>query len=143
MDNHSNERKLSARDAVTDFLLYTAPDGQVKVECILHDETIWLTKEQIAELFGVQRPAITKNLKNIYESGELVEEVICSILEQTTQHGAIEGKTQTRSVKLYNLNANLSVGYQVNSSKATQFSIWATKQLKKYITKGFAVEVTI
>jgi hypothetical protein len=81
-----------------------------KVECILHDETIWLTQDRIAELFGVQRPAITKHLKNIFDSSELEEKVVSSILEQTTQHGAIEGKTQTRSVKFYNLDAIISVG---------------------------------
>ena len=125
---------------MTDFLLYTAPDGQVKVECILHEETIWLTQNQIAELFGVQRPAISKHLKNIFEAGELEEKVVSSILEHTTQHGAIDGKTQTRSVKFYNLDAIISVGYRVNSSKATQFRIWATKLLKEYITKGFAMD---
>ncbi len=142
MDHTQNteERRLTTKDELTDFFLYTAPDGQVKVECILHDETIWLTQDRIAELFGVQRPAITKHLKNIFESGELEESVVSSILEHTTQHGAIEGKTQTRSVKFYNLDAIISVGYRVNSSKATQFRIWATKLLKEYITKGFAMD---
>lgn len=79
-----DERRLTSRDEMTDFLLYTAPDGQVKVECILHDETIWLTQDRIAELFGVQRPAITKHLKNIFESGELEEKVVSSFLEHTT-----------------------------------------------------------
>jgi hypothetical protein len=137
---NADERRLTTQDELTEFLLYTAPDGQVKVECILHDETIWLTQDRIAELFGVQRPAITKHLKNIFESGELEEEVVSSILEHTTQHGAIEGKTQTRSVKFYNLDAIISVGYRVNSSKATQFRVWATQLLKEYITKGFAMD---
>lgn len=137
---HTEDRRLTTRDEMTEFLLYTAPDGQVKVECILHDETIWLTQDRIAELFGVQRPAITKHLKNIFESGELEEKVVSSILEHTTQHGAIEGKTQTRNVKFYNLDAIISVGYRVNSSKATQFRIWATQLLKEYITKGFAMD---
>jgi hypothetical protein len=137
---NTDERRLSTRDELTDFLLYTAPDGQVKVECVLHDETIWLTQDRIAELFGVQRPAITKHLKHIFESDELEEKVVSSILEHTTQHGAIEGKTQTRSVKFYNLDAIISVGYRVNSSKATQFRIWATQLLKEYITKGFAID---
>jgi len=136
----SNERKLTTQDDLTEFLLYTAPDGQVKVECVLHNETIWLTQERIAELFGVQRPAITKHLKNIFDSGELEEQLVCSILEHTTQHGAIEGKRQTRAVKFYNLDAIISVGYRVNSSKATQFRIWATQLLKEYITKGFAMD---
>lgn len=134
------ERRLTASDELTNFLLYTAPDGQVKVECILHDETIWLSQKHIAELFDVGIPAISKHLKNIFESGELQEEVVVSILETTTQHGAIEGKTQAQKTRFYNLDAIISVGYRVNSSKATQFRIWATQLLKEYITKGFAMD---
>ena len=84
-------RRLTTQKQLPDFLLYTAPNAAVKVECILHDETIWLTQDRIAELFGVQRPAITKHLKNIFESAELEERVVSSILEQTTQHGAVAG----------------------------------------------------
>lgn len=135
-----NERRLTVRDEVTDFLLYTGPDGQVKVECLLHDETIWMPQKRIAELFGVGIPAISKHLKNIFESGELQEEVVVSILEITTQHGAIEEKTQAQKTRFYNLDAIISVGYRVNSSKATQFRIWATQLLKEYITKGFAMD---
>ncbi|MGI9281467.1 MAG: hypothetical protein ACR2PX_17805 [Endozoicomonas sp.] len=113
---NTEERRLTTRDEMTDFLLYTAPDGQVKVECILHDETIWLTQERIAELFGVGVPAISKHLKNIFESGELLEEVVVSKMETTTQHGAIEGRTQTRAVKYYNLDAIISAGCRVSSS---------------------------
>jgi hypothetical protein len=82
--------ELSLKDQTTEFLLYTVPNGSVKVEVLLNNETLWLTQERMAELFGVQRPAITKHLKNIFESGELQEEVVVSILEHTTQHGAIE-----------------------------------------------------
>jgi hypothetical protein len=110
------------------------------VECILHNETIWLTQKRIAELFGVGVPAISKHLKNIFEAGELLEEVVVSILETTTQHGAIEGKSQAQQTRFYNLDAIISVGYRVNSSKATQFRIWATQLLKEYITKGFAMD---
>jgi hypothetical protein len=124
----------------TEFLLYTTPDGKVKVEIFLKDETIWLTQDRIAELFGVQRPAVTKHLKNIFESGELQEDVVSSYLELTTPHGAIEGKTQTRSVKFYNLDAIISVGYRVNSRQATLFRIWATERLKEYIIKGFTMD---
>jgi hypothetical protein len=131
---------LTTCDELTDFLLYTAPDGQVKVECILHNETIWLTQKRIAELFGVGVPAISKHLKNIFESGELEEKLVISILETTTQHGAIEGKTQTQKTRFYNLDAIISVGYRVNSSRATQFRIWATQLLKEYIIKGFAMD---
>lgn len=89
---------LSTQDQTTDFLLYTAPNGEIKVEVLLSNETIWLTQERMAELFGVQRPAITKHLKNIFETGELDEKLVCSILEHTTEHGAIIGKTQTQRV---------------------------------------------
>jgi len=137
---NTEERRLTTKDELTEFLLYTAPDGQVKVECILHDETIWLTQKRIAELFDVGVPAISKHLKNIFESGELQEEVVISILETTTQHGAMEGKIQAQKTRIYNLDAIISVGYRVNSSKATQFRIWATQLLKEYITKGFAMD---
>ena len=133
-------KSLNLQDQTTEFLLYTAPNGAVKVEVLLSNETIWLTQERMAELFGVQRPAITKHLKNIFESNELKEEVVCSILEHTTEHGAISGKTQTRQVKYYNLDAVISVGYRVNSSQATQFRIWATALIKEYIIKGFAMD---
>ena len=136
---HSN-KKLTPGDEVSDFLLYTAPDGQVKVEVLLGQETIWLTQPRMAELFGVQRPAITKHLKNIFDTGELEEKVVCSILELTTPHGAIEGKTQTQKVKYYNLDAVISVGYRVNSAQATQFRIWATTLLREYLIKGFAMD---
>jgi len=124
----------------TEFLLYTTPNGKVKVEIFLRDENIWLTQDRIALLFGVQRPAISKHLKNIFKSGELDEKVACSILEHTTQHGAIEGKTQTRFVKFYNLDTIISVGYRVNSKQATHFRIWATERLKEYIIKGFTMD---
>ncbi|VGO20747.1 hypothetical protein SCARR_02814 [Pontiella sulfatireligans] len=138
--SENNERKLTTRDEVTDFLLYTAPDGQVKVECVLHDETVWMPQKLIAALFGVGVPAISKHLANIFESGELEEKVVVSILETTTPHGAIKGKTQAQKTKFYNLDAIISVGYRVNSSRATQFRIWATQLLKEYITKGFAMD---
>ena len=122
------------------IVLYTTPDGTVKIDTIFRDETIWLTQKKMAELFDVKRPAITKHLKNIFESGELDEKVVSSILEHTTQHGAIAGKTQTKPVKFYNLDAIIAVGYRVNSKRATQFRIWATNILKEYIIKGFAMD---
>ncbi|MDP2656275.1 MAG: virulence RhuM family protein [bacterium] len=135
-----NKKMIPANNSFTEFLLYTTPNGQVKVEIFLRDENIWLTQDKIALLFGVQRPAITKHLKNIFESGELTENAVSSILEHTTQHGAIKDKTQTQSVKFYNLDAILSVGYRVNSAQATQFRIWATERLKEYIIKGFTMD---
>jgi hypothetical protein len=133
-------KELSVKDEVTDFLIYTTPKGDVKIEAFLHKENIWLTQDKMADLFGVQRPAITKHLKNIFESGELDEKEVSSILEHTTKHGAIEGKTQTNQVKFYNLDAIISVGYRVNSKQATHFRVWATKVLKEYIIKGFSMD---
>ena len=136
-DKKENKNKLSIRDELTEFLLYTSPDGAVKVEVFLHDETIWLPQKRIAELFGVGVPAISKHLDNIYDCGELQKEATISILETVQQ----EGKRQVkRKVEFYNLDAIISVGYRVNSSKATQFRIWATKLIKEYIIKGFTLD---
>jgi hypothetical protein len=116
------------------FLLYTAPDGAVKVDVFVKEETVWLTQKALAELFGVQRPAITKHLGNIFETGELAEDSVCSILE----HTAADGKKY--SAKYYNLDAIIAVGYRVNSYQATQFRIWATKTLREFIIKGFVMD---
>lgn len=116
------------------FLLYTAPDGAVKVEVALKDETVWLTQKALADLFGVKVPAINKHLKNIFESGELAEKSVVSILETT----AADGKSyQTR---YYNLDAIIAIGYRVNSYQATQFRIWATNTLREFIIKGFVLD---
>ena len=127
-------KKVTIKDELTEFLLYTSPNGEVKVEVLLNDETLWLTQKRIAELFGVQRPAITKHLKNIYEDGELQENSTSSILEHVGDNG------QLYLTKYYNLDAVISVGYRVNSTQATQFRIWATNLLKEYIIKGFAMD---
>jgi hypothetical protein len=136
----SKKKNIPTESGFNEMLIYTTPNGGVKVEIYLQNETIWLTQQKIAELFGVQRPAVTKHLKNIFESGELKEEMVSSILEHTTQHGAIKGKTQETSTKFYNLDAVISVGYRVNSSQATAFRIWATERLKEYIIKGFTMD---
>ena len=114
-------------------------DGSVELETTLKNESIWLSQKQISELFGVQRPAITKHLSNIFKNKELDEKVVCSILEHTTKHGAIDGKKQLKKTKLYNLDAIISIGYRVNSKKATQFRIWATNILKKYLFDGYVL----
>ena len=134
------KKDKKAPKGFNEILLYTTQNGKVKVEIFLQNETIWLTQQKIAELFGVQRPSVTKHLKNIFESGELKEEVVSSILEHTTQHGAIAGKTQESQIKYYNLDAIISVGYRVNSSQARAFRIWATERLKEYIIKGFTMD---
>jgi hypothetical protein len=135
-----SEHPMTLRDQTTEFLLYTAPNGAIKVEVLLSNESLWLTQKRMAELFGVGVPAISKHLKNIFDSGELAEEVVVSILETTTEHGAVAGLTQTQPVKYYNLDAVISVGYRVNSAQATQFRIWATQLIKEYIIKGFAMD---
>jgi len=116
------------------FLLYTGKDGAVKVEVFFRGETVWLTQKAIAELFGVQVPAINKHLKNIFESAELIEDSVISILETT----AADGKNY--STQFYNLDAIIAVSYRVNSFQATQFRIWATRTLKEFITKGFVMD---
>ena len=126
-------KQIAKQNTFTKFLLYTTPNGKVKVEIFLHNENIWLTQDKIALLFGVQRPAITKHLKNIFESGELQENSVSSILEHTANDGK---KYET---KFYNLDAIISVGYRVNSTQATHFRIWATERLKEYIIKGFTM----
>jgi prophage maintenance system killer protein/prophage antirepressor-like protein len=123
----------------SELIIYRTPDKDISIDVMVENENIWLTQAQIATLFGIQRPAITKHLNNIFKSEELDEKVVCSILEHTTQHGSIKGKTQIATSKYYNLDAILSVGYRVNSKNATQFRIWANKVLKDYILKGYAI----
>lgn len=122
------------------FLVYRSVDEDVSVDAIVKDETVWLTQKGMAELFGVQPPAISKHLKNIFEEGELNEAVVISKMERTTLHGAIPEKTQTKETNYYNLDAIISVGYRVNSKRATNFRIWATGILKEYMTKGFTMD---
>jgi hypothetical protein len=128
---------LSLQDQTTEFLLYTAPNGAIKVEVLLSGETLWLTQKRMAELFGVGVPAVSKHLENIYESNELQREATISILETVQQEGSREVK---RKLEYYNLDAVISVGYRVNSAQATQFRIWATQLIKEYIIKGFAMD---
>ncbi|PBC73982.1 virulence RhuM family protein [Fibrobacter intestinalis] len=122
------------------FLLYKSAQEEVSVNALLKDDTIWLTQKAMAQLFGVDRTSIGKHLKNIFESGELDEKVVCEKIALPTQHGAIEGKIQINDVTLYNLDAIISVGYRVNSRRATAFRIWATGVLREYITKGFVLD---
>lgn len=122
------------------FLLYNMPDADGKVQVVIKGETLWCTQKAMAQLFGVGVPAISKHLKNIFAEGELIKDVVVSKMEITTQHGAIEDKTQTHSVDFYHLDSIIAVGYRVNSLKATRFRQWATKILNEYITKGFAMD---
>ena len=122
------------------FLIYSTPEENVLVDVVVKDENIWVTQKAMAELFGVKVPAISKHLKNIFEEDELQQEVVVSKMEITTQHGALADKTQHHEANFYNLDAIISVGYRVNSHKATKFRIWATQILKEYMQKGFAMD---
>ena len=119
------------------FLIYNTPHEDVKVDVVMRDDTIWLTQKAMAALFDVQTPAINKHLKNIFEEGELEENSTISILEIVQTEGNRDVK---RKIEYYNLDAVISVGYRVNSAKATQFRIWATKTLKEFIQKGFVLD---
>jgi hypothetical protein len=126
-------KKLTTKDKLTKFWLYSSPNGEIKVEVFFHNENVWLTQKRMAELFDIQVPGINKHLKNIFESGELNENSVVSILETTASDG------KKYKIKFYNLDAIISLGYRVNSQKATQFRIWATKKLKEFIIKGFVL----
>ena len=131
------EKQIVKRNEFTEFLLYTTPNGKVKVEIFLHNENIWLSQAKIAELFGVERSVVTKHLQNIYREGELDKGSTCAKNAQVQFEGQ---RKVTRDVELYNLDVIISVGYRVNSIQATHFRIWATSVLKEYIIKGFAMD---
>ena len=121
----------------SEIILYKTEDGTVKIDTIFQNETIWLTQNAMAELFGVNVPAISKHLKNIFEEGELQKEATLSKMETVQNEG---GRQITRNKDFYNLDAIIAVGYRVNSKRAAQFRIWATAILKEYIIKGFAMD---
>ncbi len=116
------------------IIFYQTDDGNVKIEVFYQDETFWMTQKKISELFGVQRPAITKHLKKIFESGELTEKSVSSILEHTADDGKKYNTT------FYNLDVIIAVGYRVNSHQATKFRVWSTNTLKEFIIKGFILD---
>lgn len=128
------KKQVPSKDGFNEILLYTTPNGKVKVEIYLQNETIWLTQQKIADLFGVDRSVITKHLKNILETNELKADSVSAKIA----HTATDGKTY--STQFYNLDAIISVGYRVNSNQATTFRIWATERLKEYIIKGFTMD---
>ncbi|GAL87247.1 hypothetical protein MYP_4477 [Sporocytophaga myxococcoides] len=118
----------------SEIFFYKGDDGSIKIEVFYQDETFWMTQKSLGDLFGVQRPAITKHLKKIFESGELQEDSVSSILEHTADDG------KKYKTTFYSLDVIIAVGYRVNSNKATKFRIWATKLLKEFITKGFVLD---
>ena len=119
-----------------EIVIYTSEDGSISLDTKLENDTIWLTQKQMAELFGVKTPAINKHLNNIYNEGELDKNATVSILEIVQKEG---NRDISRKIAFYNLDAVISVGYRVNSSRATQFRIWATNTLREYLTKGYVI----
>lgn len=119
--------------------IYEGLSGEVMFNVDAEAETLWASQAQIAQLFGVDRTVIGRHIRNIINSGELDEKMVCAKNAHTTQHGAMNGKTQVHEVKVYNLDMIISVGYRVNSKKATKFRIWATSILRRYLSDGVVV----
>ena len=122
---------------MSDIVIYE--NGEVALSAMVEGETIWLSQKQMEELFGRDRSVVSKHIKNIFEEEELEEKVVCANFAHTTQHGAIEGKTQTKDIKYYSLDVIISVGYRVKSKEGTKFRIWANGVLKDYLIKGYAL----
>jgi len=123
----------------SELIIYQNPDGNIKIDVRLEEETVWLTQDQMATLFGKAKSTINEHIKNVFSEGELDEKVVIRKFRITTQHGAMAGKTQEVEVFGYNLDVIISVGYRVKSPQGTQFRIWATQRLKEYIIKGFVL----
>ena len=128
----------SATDQQNEIVLYQ-PDSSLELEVLLEDETVWLSQPQMAELFQTTRNNVTMHISNVFKEGELEMEVVCKDFLHTTRHGALAGKTQARSVKMYNLDVIISVGYRVKSRRGTLFRQWASRVLKDYLLRGYAV----
>lgn len=123
----------------SELIIYQNPDGNIKIDVRLEEETVWLTQDQMATLFGKAKSTINEHIKNVFSEGELDEKVVIRKFRITTQHGAMAGKTQEVEVFGYNLDVIISVSYRVKSTQGTQFRIWATQRLKEYIIKGFVL----
>ena len=122
-----------------EIVIYQTQDGTTQLDVRLDGETVWITQDQMAQLFDRDRTAIGRHISNIFAEGELDRSMVCANFAHTTHHGAIEGKTQTRELTYYNLDVIISVGYRVKSQRGVQFRIWATQRLRDYIIKGVAL----
>lgn len=123
------------------LIIYQTEDGKVKIETHFENETVWLSTEQIAELFQRDRTVITKHICNIFKEDELEQELVCANFAHTTQHGAVKGLTQSKNVKHYNLDVIISVGYRVKSHRGVHFRKWATALIKEYL-KPYKIKYT-
>ena len=133
-------KKFEIRNSTAEFLIFQIEGKEDGVQVVYQNESIWCTQKAMAQFFNVGIPAISKHLKNIFESGELVEDMVVSKMEITTEHGAIPNKTQTKDVTFYNLDAVISVGYRVNSTRATQFRQWCTFVLRQFAIRGYVID---
>ena len=133
-------KKFEIRNSTAEFLIFQIEGKEDGVQVVYRDESIWCTQKAMAQLFDVGVPAISKHLKNIFETGELIEDMVVSKMEITTEHGAIPNKTQTKDVTFYNLDAIISVGYRVNSTRATQFRQWCTFILRQFAIRGYVID---
>ncbi|MCD6149292.1 virulence RhuM family protein [bacterium] len=131
---------MNTQDKNNQIIIYNTADGETKIEVRMKNETVWLSQKQMAELFDKGRSTIAEHIQNVFREGELDEKAVCRDFRHTARHGAIKGKIQEQSVKYYNLDVIISVGYRVKSLRGTQFRIWATQKLKEYIVKGFVMD---
>ncbi len=119
--------------------MYQTPDGHTEVQVTFDEDTVWLNQEQLGQLFGRDRTVVGRHIKNIFKEGELDETEVCADFAHTTEHGAIKGKTQSKTTKYYNLDVIISVGYRVRSIRGTQFRQWASIRLKDYLIQGYSI----
>lgn len=133
----TKKKKFQIRNSTVEFLVFTSQSGEDTIEVRIQDNTVWLTQKLIASLFDVDRSVITKHLTNIYQEGELIKESTCAIFAQVQTEG---NRQVTRDIEFYNLDAIISVGYRVNSQRATQFRQWATSVLRDYAIRGYIID---
>lgn len=119
--------------------IYQSPDGHAEVQVTFEGETVWLNQEQLGQLFDRDRTVVGRHIRNIFKEGELDESVACADFAHTTEHGAIKGKTQSKTTRYYNLDVIISVGYRVKSIRGTQFRQWASNRLKDYLIQGYSI----
>ena len=123
----------------TSIVLYETPNGEVKLDVRMQNETVWLNLNQMAMLFDRDKSVISRHLRDIFKSGELDEKEVVAFFATTSQHGSVKGLTQTHNVKYYNLDMIISLGYRVNSKRGVEFRRWSSKVLKAYILRGYAI----
>lgn len=133
-------RRFEIRNSTAEFLIFAIESREEGIQVAYHNETIWCTQKAMATLFDVDRTVITKHLKNVFDTRELDKETVCAKFAHTTEHGAIKGKTQTKEVQFYNLDAVISVGYRVNSIRATQFRQWCTSVIRQFAIRGYVID---